>query len=90
MTGWQPIETAPRDGAKVLLWTDTRLCKNADTFALWGCEHFQCVQIGYWEDDVDAPMRKEMAGWRTEFVGEASHWMPLPPPPGSDEELVTA
>lgn len=78
---WRTMDSAPKDGEKVLLWTDSRLSANADKFLLLGCEHFSCVQIGYWEDAVNAPLRKEDAGWRTELVGSPTHWMPLPAPP---------
>jgi hypothetical protein len=73
--GWKPIESAPKDGTKILLFTD------------WAgdvhCPPFAEAQIGYWEDDVDAPLRKEASGWRKEFIGEPTHWMPLPEPPES-------
>ena len=81
---WQDIGTAPKDGTEVLLWTDTRLLANADKFAAWGGEHFQEVQIGYWEDEVNAPLRKEAAGWRCRNLGVPTHWQPLPPPPEAE------
>jgi len=85
---WRPIEEAPKDGTIVLLWTDTRLCVDANKFEDWGCEHLQAVQIGYWEDDVDAPLRKEAAGWRCEYSGMPTHFMPLPTPPETNDGKV--
>lgn len=81
--GWESIETAPRDGTDVLLFTDTQA---SDTVSMriylhTGGEHFTAVQIGFWEDAVDAPMRKERAGWRKDKIGEPTHWRPLPAPP---------
>lgn len=83
---WQPIETAPKDGTDVLLFTDTRA---SDTVSMriylhTGGEHFTAVQIGFWEDAIDAPMRKERPGWRTDKIGEPTHWMPLPDYPLPD------
>jgi len=74
---------APKDGSSVLLFTDTRLEDESwlSIYLETGGEHFTAVQIGYWEDEVDAPLRKEADGWRTNRIGVPTHWMPLPPPP---------
>lgn len=79
--GWMPIETAPKDGTQVLLFTDTRAAPASEAWYYMGIEPFSAVQIGYWEDTVDAPLRQEGAGWRKQLVGEPTHWMPLPAPP---------
>jgi len=36
---WQPIETAPKDGTRVLLWLSIGICATYDSFD------------GQWEDD---------------------------------------
>lgn len=88
---WQTIESAPKDGTKVLLWTDSHLddwyaCMVADEGGEGGMEHFACAQIGYWEGAADAPLRSEPAQWHKELVGEPTHWMPLPDPPKEEPQ----
>lgn len=73
--GWMDIASAPKDGTRLLLFTTHPGDQRIDLAP------FTEVQIGYWEDAVDAPMRKEDAGWRAEWVGEPTHWQPLPAPP---------
>jgi len=70
--GWQPIETAPRDGTRVLLWTDTKADpEDSEYLRSTGGEDFALAQIGQWEVDE----------WDCLLVGKATHWMPLPEPP---------
>lgn len=82
MTDWAPIASAPRDGTRVLLWTDTRNPIDQDYVddCLDG-DHFSMAQIGHWELDVISPLRKERAHWEKPLIGEPTHWMPLPSPP---------
>ncbi len=79
MGEWQPIETAPKDGARVILWTRTDItlfyCEYVETICEG--EHVIGAQVGRWED---ASAYNE-AGWRKELIGEPTHWMPLPEPP---------
>lgn len=70
--GWEPIETAPKDGSKILLWpTD-------------GSHHNHCepqTTIAYWISDGRGYWR----GWN--MCRRPTHWMPLPAaplPPGAD------
>jgi hypothetical protein len=71
MSTWQPIETAKKDGVKVLLWLRKpyRRVTIASWFDPWGV----------WIEDGDEPViGDDMFG-----IGSAvpSHWMPLPEPP---------
>jgi len=64
---WRPIETAPRDGTRVLLWANSHT-----TEPHW--EH----AIGFWWADkwrVDDP---QCGGT---CAAEATHWQPLDEPP---------
>jgi hypothetical protein len=67
---WQPIETAPMIDGQTLLMYDLDLG----------------VCLGYWSDEFDGIP----AGWNVqdtcgEYVGDVTHWMPLPPPPESSK-----
>lgn len=73
---WQPIETAPKDGQRVLF-------KN---------EHNGLTDAGHWKDWRDMPSwrrellpdhAKEWDGeWSTDCGnGDMTHWMPLSDPP---------
>jgi hypothetical protein len=93
---WQPIETAPKDGTKILTYGkghgnrigsyDT----NERSFAMFAIAHWA------WHDsERDVPVgdglfRKEpcrvLEGWRTEWAYFPTHWQPLPPPPISASE----
>lgn len=70
--GWQPIETAPKDGTTILTcmglhdW-DIEICK----FATW---HPDVPVRAYW--------RNTLNGQKT----EPKYWIPLPPRPTYDEE----
>jgi hypothetical protein len=65
---WQPIETAPKDGAKILVCsTDGR-----------GLD----ARIVRWEEYAGPGQWYTVHGeayWRED---DFTHWMPLPPPPG--------
>jgi len=66
--GWYPIETAPKDGTKVLLyrqgwlvigrWNDNRHARRANPF--WDAE--------------DARLK----GWNWARKNDPTHWQPLP------------
>lgn len=66
MMEWKPIETAPKDGTKILTW---RECKEGSlgsiTVSEWG-------RTGYGEHWRPSPMAIRIA---------PTHWMPLPEPP---------
>lgn len=84
--GWQPIETAPKDGTKLLLWTttvgDDKLTEYLSTVD-GEPSSLSCVQIGQWDPGNDAsdPMYSRPASWETSYIGNPTHWMPLPAPP---------
>lgn len=73
MSGWRPIETAPKDGTWVILYAPAGGVQPG----YWGPSYF----------DYD-PMWLQYAhrSEAREVVGEPTHWMPLPnsPEDGTD------
>lgn len=67
MTGWQPIETAPRDKTRVLLWCTA------------GRYHNPFSVTGYFL--VEQNCRSWVDTYSGEDLPPPTHWMPLPPPP---------
>jgi hypothetical protein len=70
---WQPIETAPKDGAPILAsshgpWHDWHSAGLHPTSVRWRVYH---------------PNQKGKECWRDQRGNPVSptHWMPLPPPP---------
>ncbi|MBO0125167.1 hypothetical protein [Agrobacterium sp. OT33] len=81
VAGWQPIETAPKDGTPVMLWT------------VWvgdeiSPDPFSEVQIGYWDHGNDLPKSHDFSRrpeWVVQRIGEPTHWMPTPAAPARKE-----
>jgi len=71
LTGWQPIETAEKNSRARLVWVPER----ESTF---------CVTWRYGRDEPLYPEGWVIFGgeWR-EFLQRATHWQPLPAPPGT-------
>ena len=69
LTDWQPIETAPKDGTEVLLWTDEYPRVVSASYR----------EFGEWEGWTFTD--EALADIQPEGPREPSHWMPLPPPP---------
>jgi hypothetical protein len=74
MSKWQPIETAPRDGSKVILWDSHEgvCCARYEDYAagwraFWGTENY--IRDG---STYDFAL----------IASHPTHWMPLPEPPG--------
>lgn len=80
MIKWQPIETAPKDGTKILLF------QPADK------QDELSIETGEWEDyaykkwykvGVDMKKLRTVNGgyWVCSYIFNPTHWMPLPDPP---------
>ncbi len=74
MTGWQPVETAPKDGTVVLVWTRT----GPHLAAYLGRR-----PEGWMEKDGSYLLTEDTTGLPT-------HWMPLPVPPASNADIGAA
>lgn len=87
--GWQPIETAPKDGTRILLWTttdgDAELAEYISTINGQAAQ-ISIAQIGSWDSgnpDPD-PMWTRSACWEIDIIGNPTHWMPIPTPPEAE------
>lgn len=68
LAGWQPIETAPRDGRRVLVAGGGEILTAEFTNGRFVVSPLQSGGDGDWAGLAEP--------W-----GELTHWMPLPPPP---------
>lgn len=69
MSEWQPIETAPRDGTRLLVYSTHAEAKG-----------FVSIAVDFWS----MPRHKRgYSGWGQFNANNwpATHWMPLPDPP---------
>lgn len=69
--GWQPIETAPKDGTEILV-SDSRCL---DGF----------MQVVCWDDDRPDNYSWATSDGPSFHADAFTHWMPLPEPPGDDK-----
>lgn len=71
--GWQPADTAPKDGTRILVFCLHGGIEISEWFELWWDKY---------EEAGDGMFRKERVlsadGWNSNAF---SHWMPLPKPP---------
>ena len=74
MSKWQPIETAPRDGSRILTYNVTRVF-NEDT-RRYEDEH--AISVAYW---LFGAWMEYPAAPRFVQGQEHTHWMPLPESP---------
>lgn len=65
--GWQPIETAPKDGTNILTFARDQ----------YGITYFGVAQWA--EKNPDFP--NTVSGWFWPYAIKPTHWMPLPAPP---------
>jgi hypothetical protein len=82
MTDWQPIETAPKDGTPILLFTPGVRSSAVGPVGVGRWVESQTVKYGRIVDD--------RRYWLVNGLvlalphDKPSHWMPLPPPPRGD------
>jgi hypothetical protein len=73
MHGWQPIETAPKDGTQILAFAKG-----------YGSDFYGVCQWA--EADPDFP--RTVSGWFWSFAIRPTYWQPLPAPPSPDRDRV--
>ena len=71
MSEWKTIDSAPKDGSDFLAWVNFPYHKDNGGY----CD-FCCWSIDHWQQP-DADVCGEM---------KPTHWMPLPTPPGVNDE----
>lgn len=73
---WQPIETAPKDGTQIIVFTRWA----GDTVT----EPFEKTQIASWNDGNDLDPSDDFyreGGWDLQFIGDPMFWQHLPAHP---------
>lgn len=70
--GWQPIETAPKDGAWIWAFWPVTTFEDQQTPTRW--VESSLKDGPYWQDAADH------IDWT-----QPTHWMPLPPAPGEGQ-----
>lgn len=73
MDEWRSMDSAPTDGQRILVWTETA---QDDLYVRFHGEHIRTIQIAEWGETYGGGM-----GWVTQLIGLPKFWMPLPPPP---------
>lgn len=82
---WQPIETAPKDGRKLLLFYTNSLGRARTVVACWVTDE-EAAESDHDGFGLEAGWYERIDNWGEYsqvgiHEGEPSHWMPLPPPP---------
>ena len=73
--GWQPIKTAPEDGTRILLYVSLRSVLE-DEFSP------KEIVVGYFDTNEFCKEWRIVERTPEEtYLGEPTHWMPLPEPP---------
>jgi hypothetical protein len=76
MMEWQPIETAPKDGTRILLYRPSYFDWARVIGGNWCDEKIAKKPRPYWTHD-----RECLIGVLEARQHQPTHWMPLPPPP---------
>ena len=81
---WQPIETAPKDGTSILIYTqgmviEARYCTGSwsEDTPISPAEYDGAVWCAF-DDALAFEIEETPHG---DFCGEVTHWQPLPEPP---------
>lgn len=80
--GWQPIETAPKDGTRVLVWS-------VPIANYYNADEPPHVAIAYWLERRPNEIRMGFhSGWVWHGMAGCTftHWRPLPTPPATQHE----
>lgn len=80
--GWQPIETAPKDGTNIMVWAEGFEWPEVVRYELYDPEDASEIGMpGYWRYSEE--LLADVANVEDEAV---THWRPLPAPPALRSE----
>lgn len=74
---WQPIETAPKDGTRIIGWNGDVVTEMGWVGRADDDGHVGWCQAEFWDGGLLYEMHNQMEP-------EPTHWMPLPDPPKDD------
>lgn len=84
---WLPIESAPKDGTKILIWRDGWLYAPVAWREVIDGED---GSFGAWifDDGLCLGLAEGVLGWQEDFDEDSmpTHWQPLPPTPNSQKD----
>lgn len=75
MNAYQPIETAPKDGSRIMLFVP----KQGWVFGRWQSDKYSPKPRPYWTND-----NEYVWGIRETRNSQPTFWMPVPPDPGGE------
>jgi hypothetical protein len=75
MSKWQPIETAPKDGTRILAFFPQEIDSYKILTVLFTWRQWYLCPDGAYDFEF-------------EIAGDPTHWMPLPNPPKQEKEIV--
>lgn len=81
--GWQKIETAPKDGTRILVYGGTYYSDGGGSAMSY--DDYPLVEVRearWYRDDWCLGFGN---GYDVELWGKPTHWMPLPPPPSQEK-----
>jgi hypothetical protein len=76
MDTWQPIDSAPKNGTRILLFRPTAFCTCHIVIGLWNEDTRHDHPKPYWSHDAEHEL-----GTKEARKFQPSHWMPLPEHP---------
>jgi hypothetical protein len=76
MMKWQPIETAPKDGTRVILFRPTARSWAQIITGKFNLDIYASKMRPYWDTDIAI-----LEGKSATRSNAPTHWMPLPEPP---------
>jgi len=82
---WQLIETAPKDGSRILVWWKYPYGNPTTVILRWACvAHSLLSRRHNCPDEPDCCM-EWLGTLATRYIGTPTHWMHLPAPPAPAE-----
>jgi hypothetical protein len=73
MDFWQPIDSAPKDGTRILLFRPTAFCALHIVIGSWNADSRHDHPKAYWSHDAEHEL-----GTKEARKFQPTHWMPLP------------